>query len=320
MSHKKIIGQFIPRKIEMLKSTAMQALGLAGHRVLLRLEIEHANHGGKDNGKLPVTFLDFERFGIHREAIAPAIREVCALGFAEVTRPGRSGNGKHRAPNLFRITYLPTGHAAATDCWRRIKSVAEADRIMRRARQKKPRGRKKSAKSTTPGIRTGQGTESVPATTPGIRTKTPHPPPPESVPLSRRRSSHLGLNGLSPNGARVSVTDENSSGPDYERWIDYRRKKEQQHSEPVLFETSKWKINSLNLRLWRLLENEYSARNPEWGALNFLTKAEKEWLQSVDRKKPKLGDHYEALEIERRVGERQNKKRNEQRPERDAPK
>src|SRR5262245_51342578 len=204
MSHKKIIGQFIPRKIEMLKSPAMQALSLAGHRVLLRLEIEHANHGGRDNGKLPVTFLDFERYGIHREAIAPALREVCALGFAEVTRPGRSGIGKGRAPNLFRITYLPTSHAAATDCWRRIKTLAEAERITRRARQKKRRGRKKTAKSTTPGKRTGQGTESVPATTPGIRTETPHPPPPESVPLSRRRSSHLGVTGLRANGGRAS--------------------------------------------------------------------------------------------------------------------
>src|SRR5262245_10625411 len=129
---KKISGQFVPHRIDMLKSPAMRALSLAGRRILDRIEIEHASHGGRDNGKLPVTFLDFERFGIHREAIAPALREICALGFAEVTRPGRSGTGKRRAPNLFRITYLPTSHAAATDCWRRIKSVAEAERIMRR--------------------------------------------------------------------------------------------------------------------------------------------------------------------------------------------
>jgi hypothetical protein len=39
------------------------------------------NHGGTDNGKLPTTYDDFERYGIHRHAIAPAIREAIALDF-----------------------------------------------------------------------------------------------------------------------------------------------------------------------------------------------------------------------------------------------
>ena len=56
-------------------------MSLTGHRILDRIEIELADHGGKDNGKLPVTYADFEEFGIgNRHAIAPGIREVCALG------------------------------------------------------------------------------------------------------------------------------------------------------------------------------------------------------------------------------------------------
>jgi hypothetical protein len=62
-----------------------QALSLAGHRILGRLEIEMAHHGGNDNGRLPVTFDHFVEYGIHRHSIAPGLREVCALGFVEIT-------------------------------------------------------------------------------------------------------------------------------------------------------------------------------------------------------------------------------------------
>jgi hypothetical protein len=43
-----------------------------------------------DNG-LPVTFNDFQRYGIDRHFIAPVIRELVALGFVEVTEQGRAG-------------------------------------------------------------------------------------------------------------------------------------------------------------------------------------------------------------------------------------
>lgn len=80
-----IAGQFAARPIAMLESPAYQVLSLAAHRVLSRLEIEHAHHGGKDNGKLPCTFEHFEQYGLHRRSIAPALRELVALGFVEVT-------------------------------------------------------------------------------------------------------------------------------------------------------------------------------------------------------------------------------------------
>jgi hypothetical protein len=102
----KIGGQFAPRLTEMLNSPAYRALSLSGHRVLGRLEIELGNHGGTNNGKLPVTYGDFERYGMDPHSVAPAIREVCALGFVKITergRPSESDFGRH--PNLFHITY-----------------------------------------------------------------------------------------------------------------------------------------------------------------------------------------------------------------------
>jgi hypothetical protein len=68
-------GQFAGRLVEMLESPAYRALSLGALRVLSRVEIELAHHGGNDNGKLPVTYDDFERYGIHRHSIRPAISE-----------------------------------------------------------------------------------------------------------------------------------------------------------------------------------------------------------------------------------------------------
>lgn len=134
----RIGGQFAPRLIEMLESSAYRALSLSAHRVLARLEIELGHHGGADNGALPVTHDDFERYGIHRHAIGPALREVAALGFIEVTRPGRAGNAEFRYPNLFRITYLPTDNAGPTDEWRRIQTMQQAEELATAARQSPP--------------------------------------------------------------------------------------------------------------------------------------------------------------------------------------
>jgi hypothetical protein len=131
----RILGQFSPRTIEMLESPAFQVLSLGGHRVLARLEIELAHHGGNDNGKLPVTFDQFVDYHIHRHAIAPAIRELSALGFIEVVQRGQAGNAEFRCPNLFRLTYRQVGSAKPTDDWRRFKTVAEAESVADFARR-----------------------------------------------------------------------------------------------------------------------------------------------------------------------------------------
>jgi hypothetical protein len=88
--------------------------------VLSRIEIELRHHGGRDNGKLPVTFDDFAAYGAHRHAIAPAIRELVALGFIEIMEQGRAGNAEFRRPSKYRITYEYADRAPPTHEWRRI--------------------------------------------------------------------------------------------------------------------------------------------------------------------------------------------------------
>jgi hypothetical protein len=130
----KIGGQFVAHRIDMLRSPAWCALSLSARRVLDRIEIELADHGGADNGKLPVTYDDFEKYGLHRHAIGPAMREAVALGFVEITEAGRAGNAEFRKPNLFRLTYLPTT-VAPTDEWQRIHTDVEAAAIASAARR-----------------------------------------------------------------------------------------------------------------------------------------------------------------------------------------
>lgn len=133
----KIVGQFAPRLVEMLRSPAYRALSLSEHRLLARLEIELADHGGKENGRLPATYDDFERYGIHRHAIAPGLRALEALGFIRITERGRAGNGDWRKPHKFRLTFRHTDHDGSTDDWRKIETREDADRIAIAARKNK---------------------------------------------------------------------------------------------------------------------------------------------------------------------------------------
>jgi hypothetical protein len=135
----RIDGQFAPRLIEMLRSPAMAVLTLSARRMLERIEIELAGHGGTDNGRLPVTFDDFVAFGIHRKSVAPAMRELEALGFIEITERGRAGNSEWRRPNLFRLTFRDLNRAAPTHEWRRIKTIEQAKAVAQAARNPPPR-------------------------------------------------------------------------------------------------------------------------------------------------------------------------------------
>jgi hypothetical protein len=129
----KIDGPFAPRLITMLKSPAYRALSLSAHRILARLEIELYQHGGEDNGKLIVTYDHFVEHGIDRDAIAPALRELEALGFIEIPERGRAGNWHE--PSKYRLTYRPVGRARPTHEWGHVQTMEQAQAIARAARK-----------------------------------------------------------------------------------------------------------------------------------------------------------------------------------------
>jgi hypothetical protein len=170
--HTRIAEQFIAHRVRMLESAAWGALSRAARRILDRLEIEHANHGGKDNGRLVCTYGDFAEFGIRRETIQDAIPEAIALGFIEITERGRAAPEDFGTPNLFRLTYLPTSSSCPTDEWERIESEERARTILAdmrgrlsSMREQKERRRKEArarAKKQNPGgeIAPASGAES----------------------------------------------------------------------------------------------------------------------------------------------------------------
>ena len=97
-----------------------------------------AHHGGTDNGRLPVTYDDFQRYGLDRHSIGPALREVVALGFVEITEKGCAGNAEWRSPNYFRLTYRDTNdRRQPTHDWRTVTSVETATSIAKQDMLKK---------------------------------------------------------------------------------------------------------------------------------------------------------------------------------------
>jgi hypothetical protein len=131
-----ISDQFVPHTLSMLESPAFRVLSRAARMVLDRIEIEHMHHGGVENGNLPVTYDNFVEYGVHRHAISPAIRELEALGFIEITHRGRAGNREFRSPSRYRLTYRNAKGAPGdgTHQWRLIESSEQAEKIARRAR------------------------------------------------------------------------------------------------------------------------------------------------------------------------------------------
>jgi len=130
----RIAGQFDARLIEMLESPAYRVASLSCRMILDRIAIEHAHHGGKDNGKLPVTFDDFVDYGVHRQAVSPALAEGEALGLFFITEHGRAGIGDFRSSNKFRMAHRPVGNEEAGNEWNRIKTIKAAKAIAKTAR------------------------------------------------------------------------------------------------------------------------------------------------------------------------------------------
>jgi hypothetical protein len=132
--------QFSPRTRAMLESPAYRVMSLVAHRIIARIEIELCRHGGNDNGKLPVTYADFIEYGIHHGSIAAGIREAEALGFIRVTERGSGGNREYRRPNLYMLTFSydrSTRDAVPPNDWEKIKTIEEAEKIARAARNAK---------------------------------------------------------------------------------------------------------------------------------------------------------------------------------------
>jgi hypothetical protein len=165
---KAINEAFVPHMLSMLISPAWMALSLTARRVLDRIEIEHMQHGGKENGNLIITYSQFVEYGIDRHAIGPAVREVEALGFVEITERGRAGNREYRRPHKYRLTYREAKGAMGngTHEWRGVRTPEEAKALAEAARSSSDRNnisvirqQRKRTKQRPGGAKAGDGRE-----------------------------------------------------------------------------------------------------------------------------------------------------------------
>jgi hypothetical protein len=131
----KIGEQFSARPVAMQKSAAYRVLNNAERMMLDRIEIELSSHGGQDNGALPVTFSDFEEYGIRYPSIAPSRRALVALGFITF-EAGKYSNPTRQDPNRFGLTYkLMSQSRNPLHRWRRMPNdVLQCERIAKDAR------------------------------------------------------------------------------------------------------------------------------------------------------------------------------------------
>lgn len=131
---------FVRIKYSMKESPAWKVLTLSARRVLDRIEIEFGRHKGRPeaNGELIVPYAHFVEYGIGRNEIGPAVRELVALGFVRITRVGVAGNADQCQATQFLITYQPNGSAQyIEDGWKRVKTDEEAEALAKAARARK---------------------------------------------------------------------------------------------------------------------------------------------------------------------------------------
>jgi hypothetical protein len=147
-------SQWSARPLELMESPAYRVLSRAAHLAMSRIEIEQRHHGGRDDGRLPVTFQDFVDYGIHHSSVTPALRELQAVGIIRVTQRGRAGNAEHRSPNLFFLTFANERDGTKSPPphdWRKVETIEQAEQLVRAARVAKDpqaveRGRKQAAR------------------------------------------------------------------------------------------------------------------------------------------------------------------------------
>ncbi|MEP3232254.1 MAG: hypothetical protein ABJO30_05455 [Hyphomicrobiales bacterium] len=138
---------FVPHRLEMKLSPAWNVKPVPLWRILDRLETEHMRHGGMNNGELFVSYNQFMEAGVSKRRISSMLECGEQLGFIEIVRPIDSWRGDVRAPNRYRLTYLPTRNVKPTDEWKKIQSIEQAQTIVEQFSEKKIQSEKRKDKA-----------------------------------------------------------------------------------------------------------------------------------------------------------------------------
>lgn len=119
-------GGWIPVRLSLMLSPAWQHRPKPVARLLERIQIEHLRHGGKENGRLCVSFDQLVDYGLSRRVVHEAIKAACDLGLLGLVQHDQIV-GNIRPPNEYRLTYVPAREKRApTDEWRYVSETQAA--------------------------------------------------------------------------------------------------------------------------------------------------------------------------------------------------
>jgi DNA-binding HxlR family transcriptional regulator len=110
--------------ISLMESDAFRSLSINARRALDRLVIEHFSHGRRENGNLRVAARQFHKFGVTKDCLTPAIRELEEKGLLATERG--EAKGVLMPPYVYRLTFYATPDELPTNEWRAwISNTAE---------------------------------------------------------------------------------------------------------------------------------------------------------------------------------------------------
>ena len=118
---------FIWETAEMLESPALRVMPFIARQVVDRIKVEHCAHGGTENGRLPVTYSDFEKYGACRHSIRTGILIAEALGWIDIVESGHRGAADVRRAARYGLTWLDRYDGAPrTNRWKRFETMEQA--------------------------------------------------------------------------------------------------------------------------------------------------------------------------------------------------
>jgi hypothetical protein len=112
---------FVQLTLAFLESEALKGLSLTAERALRRLMVEHLRHGGRDNGRLDVSYGQFVAAGCTRRCISSALQELTKRGLVKVIETGE-WRGK---TSRYELTFLNTEWKPSNE-WKRFKGGIDA--------------------------------------------------------------------------------------------------------------------------------------------------------------------------------------------------
>lgn len=110
--------------LSLMESDAFRSLSINARRALDRLVVEHFNHNRIENGNLRVSARQFHEWGVTKDCLTAAVRELEEKGLL-VTERGEA-KGVLMPPFIYRLTFYATMDSQPSNDWRNwISHAAE---------------------------------------------------------------------------------------------------------------------------------------------------------------------------------------------------